>query len=167
MPRRSYSTASPEASASTHEPTGFKMPRAWRSSRPPSSSAIVGGCVMRPSDGSRWVTLGSGRPLPCTGDPGCYAWLSGDVLSLGLGWPVTTTDRPVPLVRPRCSTGVGTTCSLESVALSPSRPTTPDLEQRSCSVLGAVDTVPGRSGAPQGQPFPRHSWFGSAADTLR
>ncbi|MDX6294448.1 MAG: hypothetical protein QOH50_3523 [Kribbellaceae bacterium] len=44
--------------------------------------------------------------LPCRGDPGCYAWLSGEVLSVGLGWPVTVTDQPGPLVRSRCGTGV-------------------------------------------------------------
>jgi hypothetical protein len=33
------------------------------------------------------------------GDPGCYAWLSSEVLSVGLRWPVTVTDQRRPLVR--------------------------------------------------------------------
>ena len=44
--------------------------------------------------------------LPCRGEPGCYAWLSGVVMSVGFGWPVTVNDRPGPLARSRCGTGV-------------------------------------------------------------
>jgi len=47
--------------------------------------------------------------LPRKGEPGCYAWLSGVVMSVGFGWPVTVTDRPGPLVRSRCGTDVAWT----------------------------------------------------------
>ena len=50
--------------------------------------------------------------LPCKGDPGCYAWLSGEVLSR---WTATVTDQPARL----CAPGVAQMWHVDLLITSP------------------------------------------------